>query len=68
VTALNLPEEVEELEKVRIREALSACGQNQVRTARKLGLSRQGLINKLKRYGIVVAGDPADEREEGAPE
>jgi Nif-specific regulatory protein len=66
--ALSLPEEVEELEKARIREALSACGQNQVRTARKLGLSRQGLINKLKRYGITATGDPADEQEEGASE
>lgn len=66
--ALSLPDEVEELEKERIRAALSACGQNQVRTARKLGLSRQGLINKLKRYGISASGDPADEREEGAPE
>jgi Nif-specific regulatory protein len=67
-TALSLPEEVEELEKVRIRAALSACGQNQVRTARKLGLSRQGLINKLKRYGLAATGDSTDEREEGAPE
>jgi Nif-specific regulatory protein len=67
-TALSLPQEVEELEKVRIREALAACGQNQVRTARKLGLSRQGLINKLKRYGIVPLGDAGDERDEDAPE
>jgi DNA-binding NtrC family response regulator len=67
-TARSLPGEVEELERVRIREALSACGQNQVRTARKLGLSRQGLINKLKRYGITAAADTADEQEEGVPE
>jgi Nif-specific regulatory protein len=66
--ARSLPEEVEELEKVRIREALLACGQNQVRTARKLGLSRQGLINKLKRYGIAAAGDATEEQEEGVPE
>ncbi len=65
VAALNLPEEVEELEKARIREALAACGQNQVKTARKLGLSRQGLINKLKRYGIAAAPDGADEQKEG---
>ena len=66
--ALSLPEEVEELEKVRIRAALAACGDNQVRTARKLGLSRQGLINKLKRYGISTPGDAPDKEEEGSPE
>ncbi len=65
---LSLPDEVEALEKVRIREALLACGFNQVRTARKLGLSRQGLINKLKRYGITAPGDAADGEEEGTPE
>jgi DNA-binding NtrC family response regulator len=67
-TPLSLPEEVEELEKVRIREAFSACGFNQVRTARKLGLSRQGLINKLKRYGLTAPGDAAETEEEGTPE
>jgi len=65
---VSLPEELEALEKVRIREALQACGFNQVRTARKLGLSRQGLINKLKRYGITAPGDAADGEEEGTPE
>ena len=44
--AKSLQEDVEELEKQRIREVLAACGFNQVRTARQLGLSRQGLINK----------------------
>jgi Nif-specific regulatory protein len=48
----SLPEMVERLERERIREALEACGYNQVKTARRLGLSRQGLINKLKRYGL----------------
>jgi Nif-specific regulatory protein len=54
--ARGLQEEVEQLEKQRIREALTACGFNQVRTARRLGLSRQGLINKLKRYNIASPG------------
>jgi DNA-binding NtrC family response regulator len=51
------------LEKQRIREVLAACGFNQVRTARRLGLSRQGLINKLKRYNIAAPGgaEPAEE-------
>jgi DNA-binding NtrC family response regulator len=61
--ARSLQEEVEELEKARIRDVLAACGFNQVRTARQLGLSRQGLINKLKRYNITAPGgvEPAGE-------
>jgi DNA-binding NtrC family response regulator len=47
-----LQQELEGLEQRRIVEALAAAGNNQQRTARALGLSRQGLINKLKRYGI----------------
>jgi DNA-binding NtrC family response regulator len=43
---------VEELEQHMLQEALVASGYNQVKAARKLGLSRQGLIKKLKRYGI----------------
>ncbi|MFQ5881843.1 MAG: sigma 54-interacting transcriptional regulator [Candidatus Methylomirabilales bacterium] len=44
---------IAELEQRLIREALQACHQNQQQTARALGLSRQGLINKMKRYGIT---------------
>lgn len=44
--------EVERIERERIREALVRCRYNQLRTAKDLGLSRQGLLNKLKRYGI----------------
>jgi DNA-binding NtrC family response regulator len=51
--ARSLPEMVEQLERERIHEALAACGYNQVKTARRLGLSRQGLINKLKRYDLL---------------
>lgn len=47
-----LTSEVERLERERIREALVRCRYNQLRTAKELGLSRQGLLNKLKRYGI----------------
>ncbi|MBI3951242.1 MAG: hypothetical protein HY314_12405 [Acidobacteria bacterium] len=45
-------ETVAQLEDRLIREALQACGQNQQRAAKMLGLSRQGLIKKMKRYGI----------------
>ena len=48
----NLHEAVEELERRLIREALQACEQNRARTARRLGLSRQGLLKKMHRYGI----------------
>jgi DNA-binding NtrC family response regulator len=39
-------------EKRLLLEALSSHGNNQVQTAKALGLSRQGLIKKMKRYGI----------------
>jgi Nif-specific regulatory protein len=50
--ARSLKEAVVDLEKRMIREALEACGWNQQRASRLLGLSRQGLIKKVKRYGI----------------
>ncbi len=49
---LSLKETVEEIEKRLIREALQTCQDNQQQTARTLGLSRQGLAKKMKRYGI----------------
>ncbi|MCZ6877704.1 MAG: sigma-54-dependent Fis family transcriptional regulator, partial [Acidobacteria bacterium] len=45
-------ETVEELEKEMILEALEACQHNQLRAASRLGLSRQGLFKKIKRYGL----------------
>jgi len=47
-----LKESITEIEKTMILEALRECGQNQQQAARKLRLSRQGLIKKMKRYGI----------------
>ncbi len=49
-----LTAEVAKLEQERIREGLIRCRYNQLRTAKDLGLSRQGLLNKLKRYGIAA--------------
>jgi len=43
---------VEDLERRMIQEALQFCHYNQVQSANLLGLSRQGLIKKVKRYGI----------------
>lgn len=45
-------EAVEDLEKRMIQEALRSCHHNQVQSAKLIGLSRQGLIKKIKRYGI----------------
>ena len=33
---------------------LERCNSNQQHAARLLGLSRQGLLNKIKRYEILV--------------
>jgi transcriptional regulator with PAS, ATPase and Fis domain len=48
----SLKEAVDALERRLITGALEDCGHNQQRAARKLGLSRQGLIKKMKRYGL----------------
>ncbi len=47
-----LKEAVEALERRMIAEALDSTHDNQLQAARRLGLSRQGLINKKKRYGL----------------
>jgi len=44
---------IEDLERRMIREALAETRNNQQQAARVLGLSRQGLINKMKRYSIT---------------
>ena len=50
--ARSLKSAVADLEKRLIAEALDASRNNQQQAARALGLSRQGLINKLKRYSL----------------
>ncbi|HKE21373.1 MAG TPA: sigma-54-dependent Fis family transcriptional regulator [Bryobacteraceae bacterium] len=47
-----LKKAIEELEKRMIQEAIQELRGNQQQAAKRLGLSRQGLINKMKRYGI----------------
>jgi len=44
---------VEDLERRMLHQALSDTHNNQQQAARRLGLSRQGLINKMKRYSIA---------------
>ena len=49
---LTLQEQVERLEKNRIAEALRNNDHNRTHTAKALGLSRQGLLKKMERYGL----------------
>jgi Nif-specific regulatory protein len=49
----SLKKAVAEMERRMIAEALNETRNNQQQAARLLGLSRQGLINKMKRYAIA---------------
>ena len=53
---LSLKQAVEALERRLILDALERCRQNHQRAAKALGVSRQGLIKKLKRYGMTKSG------------
>jgi len=52
---VTLKEKVENLEKLLVSDALLRHRWNQSRAADELGLSRVGLANKIKRYGLVEA-------------
>ncbi|MFM7556737.1 MAG: helix-turn-helix domain-containing protein, partial [Verrucomicrobiota bacterium] len=56
---------VEALERRMISEALQRCGHNQVKAAKSLGISRQGLLNKLKRLGLPRRWQPMDPGDPG---
>ena len=47
-----LREKVESVERTLVGEALMSFRWNQTRAAESLGLSRVGLANKIKRYGL----------------
>jgi two-component system, NtrC family, response regulator AtoC len=47
-----LPDELEQLERQRIVEALDRCGGNQTRTAEMLGITRKVLLSRLDAYRI----------------
>jgi transcriptional regulator with GAF, ATPase, and Fis domain len=49
---INLKEAVEQLEKNMIMSALETTAWNQTKAAKHLGLSRQGLIKKMRRYEL----------------
>jgi two-component system response regulator HydG len=50
--ALGLKERVEAFERGLLAEALQAAGGNRSETARRLGISRVTLLDKLKKYGL----------------
>jgi two-component system response regulator AtoC len=54
--APSLREQVEAFERSVIARALAAAAGNQSETARRLGISRVTLIDKLKKYGLSSAG------------
>jgi DNA-binding NtrC family response regulator len=54
-TAAGLHAETRALEERRLREALERTRGNKSQAARALGLSRQGLLKKLRRYGLTPA-------------
>ncbi len=50
---LSLPEQVETLERSLIAKTLKAVSGNQSEAARRLGLGRGALIERLKKYGLL---------------
>jgi len=48
---------VDLVEEALITQALRACGYNQVRTARMLGISRNTLRHRIKKYGLEPPGE-----------
>jgi transcriptional regulator with PAS, ATPase and Fis domain len=54
--ARGLHDETQALEERRLREALRRTHGNKSAAARSLGLSRQGLLKKLRRHGLAIAG------------
>ena len=53
--AKSLHAALEELERQMIQNALAASGGNKLKAAHSLGLSRQGLFKKLKKFGLPTA-------------
>ena len=53
-TDLTLPEVTERIERQMVSEALHKTGGNKSRAARMLGITRQGMFNKIARYNIKL--------------
>ena len=56
----DLPSAVERLEKALIVRALARSGGNRAEAARQLGIHRQHLYAKLKRYGLETSAERTD--------
>jgi len=54
---LTLKEQLDVFERSLISQALSAASSNQSETARRLGLSRSALIDRLKKYGLSSSSE-----------
>lgn len=50
---LRLKDAIDDLERSMIESALDACNGNRSLAAKRLGLSRQGLINKIYKFGLT---------------
>ncbi len=57
---LALEPRLREVEAQLIREALALTGGNQTEAAKRLEISRNGLLKKMKRLGIASSGPPPD--------
>src|SRR5262249_14440610 len=64
-SAQGLHAETRALEEKRLRETLERTRWNKSRAARSLGLSRQGLLKKLRRYGLAAEGTLLDDGASG---
>ncbi|MBU6499819.1 MAG: sigma-54 dependent transcriptional regulator, partial [Rhodospirillales bacterium] len=66
----DLPSAVARLETALIRRALSAAAGNRAAAARRLGIGRQLLYEKLRRYGLDVSGIPTGDvgKDDGKPD
>jgi transcriptional regulator of acetoin/glycerol metabolism len=56
-----LPQAVGYLEENLVRKMLAKNNWNKSQSARELGLSRQGLLKKIKRYGITPESEDPDD-------
>ncbi len=60
IPSSDLPGAVERLERAMITRALAETGGNRSEAARRLGIHRQLLHEKLRRYGMAVSGSRTD--------
>jgi len=54
LSSLSIPDNVKSLEIKLIEKALADCNSNRVKAAEALGITRQGLHKKMKRYQIDI--------------